>query len=57
MTGDGPPRPVIREPGWYRFTPAGWERITDAEAVEFIEEGDVMDLVRVDIDHEEVPLW
>ncbi len=53
----GPDRAALWEPGWYRFTPAGWEHVTDAEAAGLIGEGRGMDLVRVETVHEEVPLW
>jgi hypothetical protein len=46
-----------REPGWYHFTPAGWARVTEAEARELEDAGQRLDLVFVEVVHEDVPLW
>jgi hypothetical protein len=47
----------IRESGWYRLGPKGWTRVADADAE--LEEltGDGWDLVRVQFDFEDIPLF
>ncbi len=47
----------IRENGWYRITAHGWERVSDEDAE--LEElaGGGWDLVHVQLDAAEVPLW
>jgi hypothetical protein len=47
----------IRENGWYRITGHGWERVSDEDAE--LEElaGGGQDLVCVQLEATEVPLW
>jgi hypothetical protein len=54
---DRPERVATWHPGWYRFTPAGWEYLTDAEAQELIDDGHAIDLVHVETVAEDVPLF
>jgi hypothetical protein len=54
MTGQREP---IRERGWYRIGRHGWERVPDAEAELEEMTGGGWDLVHVQIDAVEVPLW
>jgi hypothetical protein len=49
----------LREPGWYRLTEHGWERVGDPEAEAEIKAGAGWDLVRVDVGvtMAEIPLF
>jgi hypothetical protein len=48
---------TITEPGWYRLTRAGWERVAEPETrVEDIPDGG-WDLVLVTFEAEEAQLW
>jgi hypothetical protein len=48
----------IRENGWYRITAHGWERVSDEDAeLEWMADGEGWDLVHVQIQAAEVPLW
>lgn len=50
-------RETIREPGWYRITAKGWERVSDTDAELEEMAGGGWDLVKVEFAFEEVPLW
>ena len=52
-----PSREPIRQPGWYRITPKGWECVPadDAELEQLT--GGGWDLVKVEFECEDVPLW
>jgi hypothetical protein len=54
---DGRSREPIRESGWYRIGKHGRERVPDDEAELEEMTGGGQDLVHVQIDHTEVPLW
>lgn len=47
------------EPGWYRRTKDGWARICDADQTpnDLLIAAYALDLVKVERDHEDVPLW
>jgi hypothetical protein len=47
----------IRENGWYRITARGWERVSDEDAELEAIAGGGWDLVHVQIQAAEVPLW
>jgi hypothetical protein len=47
----------IRENGWYRITACGWERVSDEDAELEALAGEGWDLVHVQIQATEVPLW
>jgi hypothetical protein len=47
----------IRENGWYRITARGWERVSDEDAEAEAQDGGGWDLVHVQIEAAEVPLW
>ena len=53
------PPESIRPPGWYWVTRDGWVRICgpDEEPPELAAAVPPLDLVKVDHDAEEVPLW
>lgn len=60
MTDTGPPAEQhLRPPGWYRVTRDGWVRLCgpDEEPAELGAAVPPLDLVKVDHDVEEVPLW
>jgi hypothetical protein len=50
-------REPIRESGWYRLTAHGWERVPDEDAEMEEMTGGGWDLVHVQINQVEVPLW
>lgn len=54
-----PPRSTpIDQPGWYRTTQSGWQRVDDIDAEHEVATGAGYDLVRVDITPVEEPgLW
>ena len=47
----------IRENGWYRITACGWERVSDEDAELEAMAGGGWDLVHVQTEAAEVPLW
>ena len=61
MSDLGPPAGQhIRPPGWYRVTKDGWVKVAaaDADPYDLLGDGfDAVDLVKVEHDAEEVPLW
>jgi len=50
-------RKPIRESGWWRITAHGWEQVPDANAEMEEMAGHGWDLVHVQLDAAEVPLW
>ena len=53
-----PAPPVAQlEPGWFRATARGLERVPDADAEAEVAAGGGHDLAHVAHGHEEVPLW
>jgi hypothetical protein len=62
MGDPGRPEPetpvtAAREPGWYRSGKHGWTRVGGIQAEAEVASGQGYDLVHIQIDHEEVPLW
>ena len=47
----------VRENGWYRITAHGWERVSDEDAELEAMAGGGQDLVHVQLEAAEVPLW
>jgi hypothetical protein len=48
---------ALAESGWYRLTPAGWQRVTDADAEQEAATTGGWDLVHLKVEGEEVTLW
>jgi hypothetical protein len=48
---------LIRIGGWYRAVKGGLEPVTDEEAERQTAAGEGFDLVKIEINTEEIPLW